>query len=159
MLHFEGTEQIPASPAEVFAYLADPARLARALPEHEVTAESDDAATWKVRPKFAFMAGTLDTTATVLDRSADRQDVSYLIVSTGVGSSSTMQTRLIVSPAADDGVGCQVRWTGDLIELGGLLKMVPRGMLQNAAFKTITDLWAAVRKDLVAELPRPVELG
>ena len=66
MLHFEGTEQFPTGPAAVFAYLADPARLARALPEHQVTGESAESATWKVRPKFAFMAGTLDTTATVL---------------------------------------------------------------------------------------------
>lgn len=144
MLHFEGTEQFPTSPAAVFAYLADPARLARAIPEHQITDESTDSATWKVRPTFAFMAGTLDTTATVLDRTADRA-VSYRIVSTGVGSSSTMETHLTLSPHAD---GTQVRWTGDLVELGGLLKMVPRGMLQTAALKTIHDLWTAVRKDL-----------
>ena len=44
--------------------------------------------------------------------------------------------------------GTQVRWTGDLVELGGLLRMVPRGMLQTAALKTIDDLWSAVRQDL-----------
>ena len=71
--------------------------------------------------------------------------MSYRIVSTGVGSSSTMETHLTLSPNAD---GTQVRWTGDLVELGGLLKMVPRGMLQTAALKTITDLWSAVRREL-----------
>jgi carbon monoxide dehydrogenase subunit G len=150
MLHFEGTELIPASPAEVFAYLADPGRLARVLPDHEVTAKTADAATWKVRPKFSFMAGTLDTTATLVNRSAADQTVSYRIVSVGVGSSSTMDTRLVVSPALDGAGGTQVRWTGDLVDLGGLLKIVPRGMLQTAALKTITDLWAAIRKDLTA---------
>lgn len=144
MLHFEGTELFPHGPATVFAYLADPARLARALPEHQITAESADAASWKVRPKFAFMAGTLDTTATVLARTPDVA-VSYLIVSTGVGSSSTMETHLTL---AAHPVGTQVRWTGDLVELGGLLRMVPRGMLQTAALKTIDDLWSAVRQDL-----------
>ena len=144
MLHFEGTEQFPTSPAAVFAYLADPARLARAMPEHQVTGETPDSATWKVRPRFAFMAGTLDTTATVLARTPDAA-VSYRIVSTGVGSSSTMETHLSVTPHPD---GTQVRWTGDLVELGGLLKLVPRGMLQTAALKTIDDLWTAVRKEL-----------
>ena len=144
MLHFEGTEQFPTSPAAVFAYLADPARLARAMPEHQITGETADSATWKVRPRFAFMAGTLDTTATVLTRTPDAA-VSYRIVSTGVGSSSTMETHLSVTPHPD---GTQVRWTGDLVELGGLLKLVPRGMLQTAALKTIDDLWTAVRKEL-----------
>ena len=146
MLHFEGTEQFPHGPATVFAYLADPARLARALPEHQITAETADSASWKVRPKFAFMAGTLDTTATVLARTPDVA-VSYRIVSTGVGSSSTMETHLTL--AAHPG-GTQVRWTGDLVELGGLLRMVPRGMLQTAALKTIDDLWSAVRQDLAS---------
>ena len=144
MLHFEGTEQFPTSPAEVFAYLADPARLARAIPEHQVTGETADSATWKVRPKFAFMAGTLDTTATVLARTPGVA-VSYRITSTGVGSSSTMETHLTLS---EHPAGTQVRWTGDLVELGGLLRMVPRGMLQTAALKTIDDLWSAVRKEL-----------
>lgn len=144
MLHFEGTEQFPGGPAAVFAYLADPARLARALPEHQITAEGTDAASWKVRPRFAFMAGTLDTTATVLARTPGVA-VSYRIVSTGVGSSSTMEAHLTLSEHPG---GTQVRWTGDLVELGGLLKMVPRGMLQTAALKTIGDLWSAVRQDL-----------
>jgi len=144
MLHFEGTEHFPTSPAAVFAYLADPARLACAIPEHQITAATADSASWKVRPTFAFMAGTLDTTATLLARTPG-EAVSYRIVSTGVGSSSTMETHLTLSAHAD---GTQVRWTGDLVELGGLLKMVPRGMLQTAALKTIDDLWTAVRRDL-----------
>ena len=144
MLHFEGTEQFGCHPAAAFAYLADPARLARALPEHHVTAEAADSAAWKVRPKFAFMAGTLDTTATLIAMTPGVA-VSYRIASTGVGSSSTMETHLTLIEHAG---GTQVRWTGDLVELGGLLKIVPRGMLQTAALKTIADLWSAVRAGL-----------
>lgn len=145
-MHFEGTELFAAEPSHLYAYLAHAGRLARALREGDVLDDSADHASWKVRPKFAFMAGTLDTTATVVARE-EAHTLRYRIVSTGVGSSSTMETRLVVSPHAD---GAQVKWTGDLIELGGLLKMVPRVMLQTAAFRTITDVWEAVRKDLAA---------
>jgi uncharacterized protein len=144
MLHFEGTELFTSDPSLVYDYLADAGRLARALPEGEITEETPDRAAWKVRPKFAFMAGTLDTISTVTLREPQTK-VHYRIVSTGVGSSSTMDTHLTISAHES---GTTVQWTGDLIELGGILKMVPRSMLQAAALKTISDVWAAVRRDM-----------
>ncbi len=146
MLHFEGTEQFECDPAAVYAYLANPARLARAIPEHQVTAEAADSATWKVRPKFAFMAGTLDTTATVAGREPDRQ-VRYTVVSKGVGSSSTVQAVLTFVPAD---ITCTVEWVADLTELGGLLKLAPRGLMQAAAQSVIAEVWAAVGAKLAA---------
>ena len=44
------------------------------------------------------------------------------------------------------GSGSEVQWSGDLTELGGLLKMVPRGLLQAAAQKVIADVWAALKR-------------
>ncbi|MGL6074375.1 MAG: SRPBCC domain-containing protein [Fimbriiglobus sp.] len=144
MMHFEGTEVFTSDPATVYAYLANAGRLARALPEGEIFEETPTQAAWKVRPKFAFMAGTLDTTATITVQQAEVM-VGYRIVSTGVGSSSTMIVQLTLNPQT---VGTAVQWTGDLTELGGLLRMVPRPMLQAAALKTISDVWTAIRKDL-----------
>jgi carbon monoxide dehydrogenase subunit G len=144
-IRFEGTESFPAPPADVFAKLADAGWLARALPEAEVTETAPDRAAWKVRPKFAFMAGNLDTTAEVLGRAANEQ-VRYRIVSTSVGAHSTVDARLEFGPA--DGGGTAVKWVSDVTELGGLLKLVPRGLIQAAAQKVITDVWAAIRQRL-----------
>ncbi len=145
MIRFEGVESFPAPPAAVFAKLADAGWLARALPEAEVTETAPDRAAWKVRPKFAFMAGNLDTTAEVVNRTADER-VRYRIVSRGVGSSSTVDADLEFGPGP--GGGTAVKWVGDVTELGGLLKLVPRGLVQAAAHKVITDVWAAVRQRL-----------
>jgi carbon monoxide dehydrogenase subunit G len=144
MIRFEGVESFPVPPADVFAKLADAGWLARALPEAEVTQTAPDRAAWKVRPKFAFMAGNLDTTAEVLGRAADEQ-VRYRIVSTSVGARSTVDARLDFRPA--DG-GTAVRWDCDVTELGGLLKLVPRGLIQAAAQKVIADVWASIRRRL-----------
>lgn len=140
MIHFEGAESIPVAPAVVFGKLSDAGWLAKALPDAEVTEATPDRAAWKVRPKFAFMAGNLDTTAEVLGR-ADGQQVRYRVVSKGVGSNSTVDATITVEPA--DG-GATVRWVADLVELGGLLKMVPRGLMQAAAQKVIADVWESV---------------
>jgi uncharacterized protein len=40
--------------------------------------------------------------------------------------------------------GTQVNWVGNLTELGGLLKLVPKGLIQAAAQKVIADVWQAI---------------
>jgi carbon monoxide dehydrogenase subunit G len=147
MIHFEGVESWPVAPAEAYARLADAGWLARALPGVEIAEAQPDRAAWKVRPQFAFMAGTLDTVADVRDR-VDGQQVRYRIVSRGVGSSSTADATLAVEPA-ENGTST-IRWYTDLVELGGLLKMVPRGLLQAAAQKVITDVWTAIGQKVKA---------
>ena len=145
MIHFEGTETFGADLSAVFEYVSNAGWLAQSLPNSEITHIATDRASWKVQPKFAFMAGTLDTTATVIDRVVP-ESIHYRIVSQGVGSSSTMDARLRFQPT--DSGGTTVKWTGDLIDLGGLLKMVPRVMLQAAAMKTIADVWQAVHQKI-----------
>ena len=142
MIHFEGVESFPTPSADLYAKLADAGWLARALPDAEVLEAATDKATWKVKPKFAFMAGTLDTVAEVTGRTPVEQ-VRYRVTSTSVGAKSVAEATLTVRP---DGDGSEVQWSGDLTELGGLLKMVPRGLLQAAAQKVIADVWAALKQ-------------
>jgi uncharacterized protein len=146
MIRFQGTETLAVPTATAFAKLGDAGWLAQALPDAEVTAAAPDAAGWRVKPKFAFMAGTLDTTATVAGREPDRL-VRYTVVSKGVGSSSTVQAALTFAPAGD---GCTVAWVADVTELGGLLKLAPRGLIQAAAQTVIGEVWAAVGPRLAA---------
>lgn len=143
MVHFEGVEPLPHSPAVVFAKLSDAGWLAQALPDVEVTETTRDRAMWKVRPKFAFMAGTLDTTAEVLERA--EPVVRYRVISTSVGARSTMEATLTMKPSD---TGTSIEWRSDLTELGGLLKLVPRGLIQAAAQKVIADVWAAIRSKM-----------
>lgn len=141
MIHFEGVESFPTPPADLYAKLADAGWLARSLPDTEVLETTADRATWKVKPKFAFMAGTLDTVAEVIGRTPGEQ-VRYRVTSTSVGAKSVAESTLTIRPV---GAGAEVRWSGDLTELGGLLKMVPRGLMQAAAQKVISDVWAALK--------------
>lgn len=150
MIRFEGNETFQHLPSQVFPLIANAGWLARALPDVEIIEANDDRASWRVKPKFAFMAGTLDTVAEVQDRSPDQQ-VRYRVTSKGVGSQSTVEAVLTFESIAEGTTS--IRWTADLTELGGLLKMVPRGLIQAAAQKVITDVWASVQAR-VNESPR-----
>lgn len=143
MIHFAGTETFPLPPAAVSAKLGDAGWLARCIPDATIVAADPDRAEWKVKPKLAFVSGVLDSTATVIARSADA--VTYRVTAKGVGAGSTVEAVLTFRPTAD---GTAVDWTGDLTEITGLLKMVPKGLMQSAAQKVIADLWLAVRAKL-----------
>lgn len=145
MIHFEGTESFPLPPADVAAKLSDAGWLAKCIPDAEIAVAERDHAAWKVKPKLAFAAGVLDSTATVVRRTAD--SVKYRITAKGVGAGSTVEATLTFREA--DG-GTAVDWSGDITELTGLLKMVPKGLIQSAAQKVIADVWAAVKAKAVA---------
>jgi uncharacterized protein len=141
MIRFEGLESFTHTRGDLYAKLADAGWLANTLPDVDISHSEPDRAAWKVKPKFTFMSGTLDTTAEVLER-VDGQRVRYSLTSKGVGSSSTLVA--VLDFQNSDSGGTVVNWTGELTELGGLLKMVPRPLLQATARKVIEELWTAV---------------
>jgi uncharacterized protein len=145
MMTFEGMEEFAHAPDDLFVKLADVEWLSRALPDAEVLECTPDRAQWKVKPKFAFMSGTLDTSADVLER-VSGELVRYRLVSKGVGSSSTVIANLRFS--SREGMGTMVNWTGEMTELGGLLKLVPQPMLHSTVKKVIQELWIAIRTKL-----------
>ena len=133
MIHFEGVESFPTPPADLYAKLADAGWLASSLPDTEVSETTPDKATWKVKPKFAFMAGTLDTVAEVTGRTPGQQ-VRYRVTSTSVGAKSVAESTLTIRPSAG---GSEVQWSGDLTEFGGLLKIGSPGVVAGGRQKVV----------------------
>jgi carbon monoxide dehydrogenase subunit G len=148
MIHFEGDMSFPLPVAEVAAKLSDAGFLANSLPDAQVTEATPDKAAWKTKPKFSFLTGSMHLEAAVLERDADRS-VTFRIVSKPMGATSTVDTRLEFKEA--EGGGTAVHWTGDVVSVTGLLKMVPKGLMEGAAKKVIEDVWAAVSAKLNAQ--------
>lgn len=146
MIHFEGDKHFPRPVAEVAAKLSDAAFLVGALPDASVSEATPDRAAWKLKPKLSFLTGSLDSVLAVTDRRAG-ESVNYRITAKAIGASSTVTARLAFAEA--DG-GTAVHWVGDLVEVTGLLKMVPKGLLQGTAETVIADVWAAVGAKLTA---------
>src|SRR5262249_62040841 len=67
-MQFDGDRFVPLPPEAVWPKLSDAVYLAGSLADVEVERADQDFAAWKVRPRLAFAAGTLDVTMAITDR-------------------------------------------------------------------------------------------
>ncbi|NBO93401.1 MAG: hypothetical protein EBV06_13980 [Planctomycetia bacterium] len=148
MLRFEGNRRFDLSPQETFAKLTDARFLVPCVPDVESVRSLDaDRAEMVLRPRFAFVRGTLDATMRILDPVAD-SSVRVEITGKGIGSSSEIHATLTFAPSE---TGTNIHWAADVKALGGLLKLVPAGLIRGAAEKVINDAWNRIEKTLTQE--------
>ena len=146
-MQFKGDQFVPLPPEAVWPRLSDAAFLAGSLTDVEVTRAEHDFAAWKVRPALAFAAGTLDITMAITDR-VPPSEMRAKLVSKGIGATSTVQTHLSLTPQDE---GTKIHWEAAITELTGLLKMVPKGLIESSARKVIEDVWANMAARLTNE--------
>jgi carbon monoxide dehydrogenase subunit G len=145
MLRFEGDRDFARPPAEVWAKLTDPQFLVACIPDVQtVKAVGPDHADLVLRPGFAFVRGTLDINLKLVDP-VPPSSAKVRILGKGIGSSSDVEATLVLAPAGD---GTRVHWAVEIKELGGLLKMIPSGLIRGAAEKVVNDAWAGVTAKL-----------
>lgn len=141
MVRFEGEKDFSLTTAELWAKLTDARFLAKCLPDVESVKEQEpDRAVLVLRPGFSFVRGTLDVVLRVVD-AVSPSGARYEIASKGIGSAADVEATIALAP---EGGGTRVRWTAEIKTLGGLLKMVPSGLIRGAAEKVIHDAWSAV---------------
>ena len=145
MVRFEGEKDFPQAPADLWAKLTDARFLAQCIPDVESVKEGHaDHAELVLRPGFSFVRGTLDVSLRVLD-AVSPTAARYVVTSKGIGSSADVEATVALAP---EGTGTRVRWTAEVKTLGGLLKMVPSGLIRGAAQKVVQDAWTAVEQKL-----------
>jgi uncharacterized protein len=141
MLQFSGERDLPRPPAEVWDKLRDLHFVVGCVPDVEPGARVEkDSARFTIRPGFAFVRGKLEAIMRLVE-AVEGESLRYAVTTKGVGNSSEVQTELKLAP---EGQGTQVRWSAEITQLGGLLKAVPRGLIQAAAQKVIADVWASL---------------
>jgi carbon monoxide dehydrogenase subunit G len=146
MTNFEGEQSFALPPDVVAARLGDAAFLLSCLQNvDEVVEAGPDKAAWKLRTGFSFLSTTLEVTLTVTERSAGR--ASYEALSRGVGASSRVEAVLTFQPS---GSGTTVRYSAEIVERTGFLKVVSGGLIQAAAKAVIDDTWKAIDAKLSA---------
>jgi carbon monoxide dehydrogenase subunit G len=152
MIRFEGNRDFRFPPEELFASLTDVRFLVQCLPDVEsVQNAGPDQAQLVLRPKLAFVRGKLEALVRVVERQAPT--FARLVVSSrGIGTSSEVESSLAFQPLEE---GTRVRWMMTITSLGGLLKLVPGGLIRGAAEKVINDAWNAVEARLTASAAPP----
>ena len=149
MQRFEGERTFAMPAAELWPKLSDAAFLARCVPDATPKGEPErDRAQYTVRPGFSFARGTLDVTMEILER-REPDTVRFRLTSKGIGSSSVVESALTLVP---QDAGTKVNWNAEVTQLGGLLKMVPAGLIRGAAQKVIDDVWDGIAKQLANPL-------
>jgi carbon monoxide dehydrogenase subunit G len=140
MLRFEGTRDFPQPLAVVWGKLTDPSFLVTCIPDVESVREcTADSAALVLRPNLAFVRGTLDVSLRFVEAVAPA--ARLLLASKGVGSSSLVEATLGFEAL---GEGTRVRWTAEVKELGGLLKLAPHGLIRGAAERVVNQAWEAI---------------
>lgn len=150
MVRFEGDKDFPQAPADLWAKLTDARFLASCIPDvQSISLAEPDRAELVLRPGFSFVRGTLEVTLRVADAAAPTA-ARYLVSGRGIGSTSEVEAAIALTPRD---TGTHVHWTAEVKALGGLLKMVPPGLVRGAAEKVVHDVWAAVEAKLAQSEP------
>jgi carbon monoxide dehydrogenase subunit G len=145
MVRFEGDKDFSLGPEDLFAKLTDARFLVQCIPDVETVRQLEaDRAEVVLRPGLAFVRGTLDVVLRVANVEAPKA-AQLLLSSRGIGSSSEVVATLALVPQES---GTRVHWTAEIQSLGGLLKMVPSGLIRGAAQKVLSDAWNAVEARL-----------
>lgn len=149
MLRFDGHKDIPRfSPEGLWDKLSDARFLVQCVPDvHEIAKQDREQAVFSLRPGFAFVRGTLEVTMRVVEATSP-ESVRVVLQSKGIGTSSEVEA--VLSIAAQE-TGSRVNWTAEVKQLGGLLKAVPKGLIQGAAQKVVNDAWNAVEARLAQD--------
>jgi carbon monoxide dehydrogenase subunit G len=147
MAQFEGDRDFRLGPDELFAKLTDARFLVRCIPDVDsVKSAEADHAELVLRPGLAFVRGTLEVMLRIVEAQPPTA-ARVLISSKGIGTSSEVEARLALAPHSD---GTRVHWTAEILSLGGLLKMVPKGLIRGAAEKVLSDAWTSVEQQIAA---------
>jgi carbon monoxide dehydrogenase subunit G len=144
-LLFEGERRFGMAPEQLWPKLRDASFLVHCIPDATVHGTpTRDRAECLVRPGFTFVRGQLETSIQILDAQEPAQ-VKFALASKGVGSQAAIETALALEPSES---GTLVRWTADVTQLGGLLKMVPAGLIRGAAQQVIGQVWDSIETKL-----------
>ena len=144
-MQLSGTEQFPQPTDELWVRLTDLTLFARTLPRlDKIERVEPRLLECRVRPGLSFFAGTLRLKFEMLNEQPPSV-ARMRITGKGVGASVTVETSIHLKPVNG---GTELQWHSEVLELGGLLKPVSRGLIEAAAQKVIADGWANFRREL-----------
>lgn len=139
-----GDRDFPFPPDELYSKLSDAAFLGGCLKDVELVRADADVAEWKMRPKLAFMAGVIDNTLSITAREVPTA-MRASVVTKGIGATATVETQLVFT---SHGGGTRVHWELQIAQLTGLLKLVPKALIQGAAMKVVDEVWGMIEAKL-----------
>lgn len=147
-MHLDGHFTVSAPQADVYAFLTDPAKVSRHMPDvTHVVIEDADHFTITARVGVAHIKGDVVVKLEIRDR---RPPIGTTVVGRGTGLASVvdMTTSFTLEPRDAQTV---VRWTADVTISGKLAAFGPQGLLDRIARKNVDAFVEGIRAGLLAE--------
>lgn len=145
MVRFEGSRELASAPSVLWARLVDSSFLVACLPDLDRVEQLEPhGAKFILRPGFSFVRGSLQVELTIVEQ-VPHSGVRYRLKARGIGSSSTVEINITLVP---QDAGTNLGYVAQVTELGGLLKLVPGGLISGAAQKVVADVLARVEANL-----------
>ena len=146
-LRFEGDRVFVLPPEQVWPKLRDARFLIHGIPGAMVRGEPErDRAQCVVTPELSFARGQMEVTVQILGGD-EPKSLRFALQSKGVGSTNQVEIGLALEPHEG---GTKIHWVAEVTQLGGLLKLVPSGLIRGAAQKVIEDVWNGIEKQMTA---------
>ena len=146
-MRFVGQETFSQPQGEIWDKVSDLQFMAQLIPDLDRLEQVDsDQLLCRVKPKFAFLAGSLQLRFTVLERDPPNH-LKISIVGKKIGAGLTLEVTVSL---AMDPLTC-LTWEGQVQQRTGLLKPIGNSLIQGAAENIITTLWASFRQALSDE--------
>lgn len=147
-MHLEGQFTVTALQADVYAFLTDPAKVSRHMPDvTDVIIEDADHFTVTARVGIAHIKGTMVVKLEIRDR---QPPVGTTVVGKGTGLASVVD--MVTSFGLEPGEpgATVVQWRADVTISGKLAAFGPQGLLDRIARKNIDAFVEGIRAGLVA---------
>jgi|SRR5688572_205043 len=147
-MHLDGQFTIDASRPDVYAFLTDPARVSRYMPDvRNVVIEDADHFTVTARVGVSHIKGDVTMKLAIKDR---QPPVSTTVVGKGTGLASAvdMATSFVLE---ERGSATVVHWKGDVTISGKLAAFGPQGLLDRIARKNVGTFIEGIRAGLMGQ--------
>ena len=147
-MHLEGQFTVPAAQPDVYAFLTDPSKVSRHMPDvKDVVIDDADHFTVTARVGVSHIKGTLVIKLEIRDRVPP---VSTTVVGRGSGLASVVDMVTSFTLASAESGVTVVDWRGDVTISGKLAAFGPQGLLDRIARKNIDTFIEGIRSGLGA---------
>lgn len=144
-MHLDGQFAVDAPRADVYAFLTDPARITRHMPDvQNVVIDDPDHFTVTARVGISHIKGNVTMKLTIQDR---RPPISTTVVGKGSGLASAMDM-ITGFTLEETPSGTVVHWQGDVTISGKLAAFGPQGLLDRIARKNVETFIEGIRAGL-----------
>jgi len=144
-MNFSGTEHFDCSQADLWSRLNDMTFISSVIPDVDKVERLEPTGfTCKVRPRFAFLTGSLELSFAIVESEPEKR---LVVRSRGKGIGAAIVVDIDIHLTQTES-GTDLNWTGTIVSREGLLKPVGTGLIQGAAERVIQNLWQNFRAAL-----------